>query len=439
MDNALTIKTVTVLGANGQMGKNVSAIFGSFGNAKVYLVCRNFADAQAAVEEAKLSVKACAIEKKLFPKTYDDIEKCIEESDLIFESVAEKIEVKKEIYRKISQYVSNKSIIGTGTSGLSINELSECFSNEVRKNFFGIHMYNPPYNMTLCEIIPSKYSGIEVLNKLKEYLSHTLHRKVVEVQDSPAFMGNRIGFQFINLALAYAQRYKDNGGIDYMDSILGPFTGRNMAPLATADFVGLDVHKAIVDNIFYNTDGFDRKYFVFPDFALSLVKSNKLGKKTGGGLYKTVKTLDGKTTNLVFDINSAQYRSKETFVFPFSNIMIEHFRNGNYSEAFNSLVSNNSIEASICLDFLINYVLYSLYVTKIIGENIYSADDVMATGFGWIPPIALIDAFGGNKKFLKIVKDRFTTSEFNIYDVDDLLKNIPNSKYDFRPFLKARG
>ena len=33
----MNIKTVTVIGANGTMGCNVSAIFASFGNAKVYM------------------------------------------------------------------------------------------------------------------------------------------------------------------------------------------------------------------------------------------------------------------------------------------------------------------------------------------------------------------------------------------------------------------
>lgn len=54
----------------------------------------------------------------------------------------------------------------------------------------------------------------------------------------------------MNEALQYAERYADNGGIDYVDALLGPFTGRTMPPITTADFTGLDVHKAIVDNIY---------------------------------------------------------------------------------------------------------------------------------------------------------------------------------------------
>lgn len=80
--------------------------------------------------------------------------------------------------------------------------------------------------MPLCEFTPTKYADMELARELKSYLKDKLFRTVVEVKDSPAFLGNRISFQFINEALQYADKYKDNGGIDYIDAILGSFTGR---------------------------------------------------------------------------------------------------------------------------------------------------------------------------------------------------------------------
>ena len=91
----MIIKTVTVLGANGTMGKNVSAIFASFGNADVYMVSRSMEQSQKAVEEASMLVKADSIRKRLIPITYDALSEAVEKSDLVFESVAENIEIKK--------------------------------------------------------------------------------------------------------------------------------------------------------------------------------------------------------------------------------------------------------------------------------------------------------------------------------------------------------
>lgn len=434
----MKLKTITVIGANGTMGCNISGIFASFGEAKVYMVCRDIEAAKKAQIKANMSVKAEAISKNLIPKTYDDLEECLAESDIIFESVFEDIKIKKDVYNLIEKYIKPNTIIGTGTSGLSINELAESFNESLRPNFMGIHMYNPPYNMTLCEVIPSKYTDIKLMGEVKEYLKTILLRDVVEVKDEPAFMGNRIGFQFINEALQYAEKYAYNGGIDYIDAILGPFTGRNMAPLLTSDFVGLDVHKAIVDNVYMNTKDYAHDTFLMPEFALKLIEENKLGRKTGCGLYKTIKNPDGSKEHYVYDILSDTYRPIEKYVFPFSKQMIREFKMGNYKEAFQKLIENHSNEAKICIQFLIKYVLYSIVTTKSIGESIYSADDVMATGFGWVPPLAVIDAFGGVNIFMAIAKDKLENDLLLNINLAEIFENVPKSRYDYRPFFKAR-
>lgn len=434
----MNIKTVTVIGANGTMGCNVAGIFASFGNAKVYMVCREPEAAKKAQIKATMSVKAQAIGINLIPKTYDDLEECVSSSDLIFESVLENINIKKDVYKKVVKYIQPHTVIGTGTSGLSINELSECFDENMRKNYMGIHMFNPPYNMTLCEVTPSQYTDIKLLNEVKAYLKAVLHRNVVQVKDQPAFMGNRIGFQFINEAMQYAEIYKDNGGIDYIDSILGSFTGRSMAPLATSDFVGLDVHQAIVNNIYNNTNDYAHETFAMPEFALKLISEHKLGKKSGSGLYKTVKNSDSTKTINVYDIATGTYRAREKYVFPFAKQMIKELKVGNYSRAFERLVSNHSIEATICIQFLIKYVVYGIVTAKSIGENIYSSDDVMATGFNWVPPLAVIDAFGGVDMFIKIALEKLQEEFLSKIDIDKTLRDVPKSKYDFRPFFKAK-
>lgn len=434
----MKIRVVTVIGANGTMGCNVSGIFASFGEAKVFMVCRDLQEAEKAKVKAAATVKAESIKKNLIPKSYEDLEECISSSDLIFESVAEDINIKKVVYGKIAQYIQPHAVIGTGTSGLSINELSESFGDTLRHNFMGIHMYNPPYNMTLCEVIPSQYTDKKLLMDTKNYLESILLRNVVEVNDAAAFMGNRIGFQFINEALQYAEKYQDNGGIDYIDSILGPFTGRNMAPLATSDFVGLDVHKAIADNVYKNTDDYAKETFLMPEFALKLISEHKLGRKTGSGLYQSIVNSDGKRSNYVYDISTGEYRVKEKYGFPFSTQMIKDLKVGNYSRAFEDLKNNHSMEALICIQFLFKYVLYSLYITREIGEDIHSADDVMATGFNWVPPLAVIDAFGGVEIFKKIALEKLPEEFLSKINLDEILKDVPKSNYDYRPFFKAK-
>ncbi len=435
----MNIKTVTVLGANGTMGCNISAIFASFGGAKVYMVSRSMEKAQAAVVQAAKSVKADAVAQNLVPADYSMLEQCIGQSDLIFESVAENFEAKQAIIDQIVPFIRPGTLIGTGTSGLSITKLAEMFPESMRPYYFGMHFFNPPYMLTLCEIIPSCYADKQVIADVEEYAAHTLVRTVVEIADDAAFLGNRIGFQFINEALQYAQQYKDSGGIDYIDAILGQFTGRNMAPINTADFVGLDVSKAIVDNIYENTNDYARDTFVFPEYCCRLVQEGKLGRKSKQGLYKTVKREDGKRQTYVYDINTGEYRDKVNYSFPFVVQMVAHLQLGEYEQAMQVLCTNQSVEAQICLTFLLKYVLYSITAAKLVSDSAHAADGVMAAGFGWAPPLAVLEALGGKDAFAALCQQRLEPALLAKIDLTQTLADLPAaSKYDFRRYFKGK-
>ena len=432
----LKIKTVTVVGVTGTMGANIAGIFASFGDAKVYCVGRDIEKVKRTIPRIVKSVKADAIAKNLIPADFDSLEECVSQSDLIFESSKEDIGVKKEIASRVGKAMKTNAVSGTGSSGLSITTIAECYPEKLRSHFFGIHMFNPPYTLPLCELTPTKYSNTELKEELREYLSNKLLRTVVEVKDSPAFLGNRIGFQFINEALQYAEQYNDNGGIDYIDALLGSFTGRTMAPLVTADFVGLDVHKAIVDNIYENTDDYAHDTFVMPSFAAKLVEEGKLGRKSDGGLYQLVKYENGLKRQTVYDINTGLYRDVIPYVFPFADKMKKQIAEGDYVKAFERLVNNHSQEAEICLSFLLKYIVYSLYATEEVGYDITAADDVMATGFNWCPPLAMFQALSTVADVTELIKTRLPEICKKV-DVDRLLADVKPSKYDYRIYFKS--
>ncbi len=434
----LDIRTVTIIGANGTMGRNIAGIFASFGNAKVYMVARDINKAEDARNKAALSVKAISVKNRLVAADYSMIKECVEKSDLIFEAVFEDMELKRKIAHMVSEAVKPHAIICTGTSGLSVTTLAEQYLVEQRGRFFGVHMFNPPYSLNLCELVPTKYSDEIVFDKLEIYLKKVLYRTVVKVKDSPAFLGNRIGFQFINEVMQYAEKYKDNGGIDYMDAILGSFSGRSMAPLVTADFVGLDIHKAIVDNLYDNTTDYAHGTFILPEFATKLINEGKLGKKAKGGLYKTEVYDDGLKRRTVYDVDSGVYRDIMSYQFPFAVKMMKNLRIGNYQDAFCTLIENHSAEAELCLQFLLKYVVYSLVATDYVGYNIHSADDVMATGFNWCPPLAIADALGTVIDFKSLVRERLDKNVQDSIDVEAVLASVVPSKYDYRPFFKAK-
>lgn len=406
----LNIKTVTVVGANGVMGANACAMFASFGNAKVYMISRDIQKSRNAINKATKAVRAESIKCNLVACDYSDITRCVRESDLVFESVTEDLLVKKSITDLIGKSANDSVIIATGTSGLSINEIASVLPDKLQSRYFGMHFFNPPYSMPLLELIPTSGCKSDLVFNIKQYLECKLFRTVIVCKDKPAFVANRIGFQFLNRSLQLAEKYKKEGGIDYIDAIFGSFTGRTMKPCKTIDFVGLDVHKAIVDNLLLNTRDSKSNSFVLPSFVEELISQGKLGVKTGEGLYKTDIGADGKKTDNVFSLIEKKYIPARHYSFEFANKMIAYFQNGDYQLAFNTLINDNSVEGLICKQLLKEYVDYSLFVGKEVCDDISYIDDAMATGFNWCPPLALSNVLFGT--------------------------NYP-TKYDYRSFFKA--
>lgn len=440
-----SVSTVTIIGANGTMGRNIAAIFASFGNANVYLVSRSLEKSNKAKESAYQSVRAESVKNRMISADYSQLEECVAKSDLIFEACAENWSVKKDTHQLISDALKSlpvgtavDKVICSGTSGLSITSLAELYEEIFRPHVIGMHFFNPPYQMTLCELTPTVYTDRQLFGKIHTYTEKILLRTTVAVKDSPAFLGNRIGFQFINEAMQLAEKYKYSGGIDYIDAILGPFTGRAMEPLVTANFVGLDIHKAIVDNLYENTHDFSHNSFVLPNYVENLIKTGKLGRKVGVGLYKTVVHDSGTKIRQVYDIETGHYRETMKYTFPFVEKMVSFLQLGDYDKAFYVLEKNHSAEAELCLGELLRYILYSLSATEKVGYDIHSADDVMAAGFNWCPPLAMIEALGGKEHFKALCKERIEESWLSIDTQEHLLNRVEKSKYDFRRFIKAK-
>ena len=431
------IKTVTVVGANGTMGYSVAAVFASFGNCKVYMVARKKEAAGKAVLDAAGTVKADSVSKRLIAKTYEDLPEILKESDLVFESVAENLDIKKEVSQKIAQYVRDDAIVATGTSGLSINDLAGMFKDNVKKHYTGTHFFNPPYQLTLCEVIPNSATDKNWLKEYKEYLTKVLRRAVVEIKDEAGFLGNRIGFQLINEAMQFAELHKGSGGIDYIDAILGSFSGRAMPPIVTADFVGLDVHKAIVDNLHAKTNDYAHATFVLPKYAQDQIDRGCLGAKTGGGLYKTIKNENGSKTRQVYDIATASFRDMKKYDFPFAKKMVEALKLSDYKGAFTALKNDASEEGKLCLSFILKYVLYSLATADAVAEKGGDADICMVTGFNWAPPIGIIKALGGADETKKLMKQCIPGEWLAKVNLDKLINSELKPEYDYRRYFRA--
>lgn len=392
----IDIKKVVILGANGTMGAGSAEVFAA-GGCEVVLLSRSVERAREGLVAAQNMAKSTRIADRMSVGTYDgDLKKAVADADLVFEALAEDMELKKVFFEKVDKYRKPASIVATVSSGLSIHEMARPRSASFQKHFLGIHLFNPPNVIVGTEVIPHTGTDPELVTSVIAEMEKRFGRVVTPCRDLPAFAGNRVGFKVLNEIAQLAATH----GVAYMDYLIGPYTGRAMPPLSTVDLVGWDVHKAIVDNVHASLKDEAHAAFALPAYMAELIDEGHLGNKTPerGGFYKRVKD-QGKPVNLVLDPQSGQYRNAADAPvkrIPFVETMRELHRVGRYAEALRAFLAAEGSEADLARKVILGYVSYAL---NRVGETeVVSAardvDRIMGFGFNWAPPTALVDLMG---------------------------------------------
>ncbi|MBP6853213.1 MAG: enoyl-CoA hydratase/isomerase family protein [Rhodoferax sp.] len=210
--------------------------------------------------------------------------------DLVIEAIAERMDWKLDLYRRIAPFLAPHAIVASNTSGLSITRLSEALPDAIKPRFCGIHFFNPPRYMTLVELINTPTTEPAVLDDLEAFVTSGLGKGVVRAHDTPNFIANRIGIA----GMLATMKQVENFGLSYdvVDDLTGKKLGRaSSGTFRTADVVGLDtmshVVKTLQDNLSLETDPFYGN-FGTPEVLAKLIGMGHLGQKAGAGFYKKV-------------------------------------------------------------------------------------------------------------------------------------------------------
>ena len=295
--------------------------------------------------------------------------------DLIIEAIAEKMEWKDDLYRKIAPFVSPTAIIASNTSGLSINRLSEALPESLRAQFCGIHFFNPPRYMHLVELIATKSTAPALLDQLESWLVSRLGKGIVRALDTPNFVANRVGVFSILAVMHHTQQF--GLGFDVVDALTGPLVGRpKSATYRTADVVGLDtmVHviKTMQDTL--PNDPWHR-YYAAPAWLSALIAQGALGQKTRCGIFKK----DGKAIK-VLDVGLQDYRDSTAEVAP---EVMEILKNKNPAEKFAQLRASSHPQAQFMWAIFRDVFHYIAVHLADIADNARDIDFAMRWGFGW--------------------------------------------------------
>lgn len=278
------MKKISIIGA-GTMGNGIAQVF-AMNNYHVNLIDLNSNSLSKGINSIVTNldrmIKRDIISSDQKTTTLDNIITTMEinsakSSDLVIEAVTENIGIKLKLFKQLDQICSKETILATNTSSISITEIAA--STNRPEKVIGMHFMNPVPIMKLVEVIRGCKTSNETTKSIIK-ISETIKKIAIEVNDYPGFIANRILLPMINEAIEAL-----NTGVakvNNIDSIMKIGMGYPMGPLQLADFIGLDVCLSILEVMH---EGFEDSKYAPSELLVNMVKSGKLGVKSGEGFY----------------------------------------------------------------------------------------------------------------------------------------------------------
>lgn len=403
-----SIRKLVICGANGALGAAAGAAFAAAGVPTV-LLARSPDRAEAgrarAVQLARGQIAPGAISCGTYAS---DLGHALADADLVLEAVSEDAAAKHGLLALIDRLRCAHTIVATTAERLSIASLCAERSAGFRSNFVGIHLFRPPTALVGCELIAHPGSDPGAAAVVRDFLARC-GREVVEVSDTPGFAGNRVAFRMLNEVAQLAEEH----GVLFMDQLLGPHTGRTLAPLATIDLVGWATHKAIVDHLHGATDDIAHDQFRLPGYLQRGIDHGLLGldSRGRGGFYR-VEGSGPAARRLVLDPATGDHRPAAELARPlppFVEAMRTAIRSRpehGYRGAMEVLCTADGAAADLLRRIVLGYISYGLGLVGVVVDRPRDIDRILCFGFQWAPPSVLVDAIGPGRTIVLLERAR---------------------------------
>ncbi len=397
---ARTLRRVAILGA-GTMGARIAAHFANAGVASLLMsrtrpnepnrsiTAQKALDALIKQKPAAFFVDSAA--RLVKAGNFDDHLAEIAGCDWVIETVAEDLQIKRELWHRVEAVVKPGTILSTCTSGIPLAKIAEDFTPQFRHHFLGTHFFNPPRYLHLLEVIPGPETDPEVMSFVEEYSDRRLGKGVVLCKDSPSFIANRIGAFFGSTACKVMM--EDGYTIEEVDALTGSLIGLpNSASFRLLDLVGLDIWVEVGPGIYANCpDDPWRDRLLIPEFQKQMVANKWLGEKTGQGFYK--KVVKGEEKEIwAIDWKTLEYHLAQKPKWPSvdaANIIED------LPERLRTIMVSNDRAGKFLWKVFSDYFIYSASMIPEISDRIVDIDRAMKWGYAHkFGPFEYWDALG---------------------------------------------
>ena len=323
----------------------------------------------------------------------------VKNADWIVEAVVERIDIKHNIYEKIFRERKPGAIVSSNTSSIPIKILSQKLSDEEKKDFCITHFFNPVRYMGLLEIVKNENNDLEKINFLKKFCEEELGKGAIICNDTPGFLGNRVGVFAMQVAMTEAFRMKLS--IEEADAIFGrPMGIPKTGVFGLYDLIGIDLMSDVLKSFIKELPKNDPFQIVAKEIPLitQLINTGYTGRKGKGGFYRMNKKNNQKILEAI-NLESGEYfpTKKIDLGIETVNLKILIDRKDKYGEYAWSVISK--------------IIKYASSLVPGITNKFNDIDEAMRLGFNWaMGPFEMLKTIGVKNFFNRI--DNFKNNKF---------------------------
>ncbi len=217
----------------------------------------------------------------------DDDLALLKDCDWIIEVVLEDLKVKHATYEKLNKHRKKSSIISSNTSTIPLENLAEGQGEDFAKDFMITHFFNPPRYMRLLELVTSKKTRKEAIETIREFCDVRLGKGVVQCNDTPGFIANRLGVFWLTAGINEA--IKAGISIEVADAVMSRPVGiPKTGVFGLIDLVGIDLMPKLAESLLSTLSKDDEYRTIFVDypFVHQMIEAGYTGRKGKGGFYR---------------------------------------------------------------------------------------------------------------------------------------------------------
>tara|TARA_B100000959_G_scaffold118749_1_gene124863 strand:+ start:1474 stop:3696 length:2223 start_codon:yes stop_codon:yes gene_type:complete len=323
----------------------------------------------------------------------------VKDADWIVEAVVERIDIKHNIYEKIFKERKSGAIVSSNTSSIPIKILSQNLSEEAKKDFCITHFFNPVRYMGLLEIVKSKNNDLKKINYLKKFCEDELGKGAIICNDTPGFLGNRVGVYAMQVAMTEAFKMKLT--VEEADAVFGrPMGIPKTGVFGLYDLIGIDLMSDVLKSFIKELPKNDDFQIVAKEIPLirKLIETGFTGRKGKGGFYKMNKIGNKKVLEAI-NLETGEYLSSKKIEIKADKVDLK------------KLINREDKYGKYAWSVISKIIKYASSLVPQITDKFNDIDEAMRLGFNWTKgPFEMLNEIGVKNFFEKV--DDYKNNKF---------------------------